>query len=512
MRKILSSDITFAVILVFFFSLISYYYGNLFNLNRHWSSQFDQELVIAYNALLFNSAVEQDYTDHSAFFTILSSSIYLKILNLFNQIDIYKFSQINNFSLDEIFQTIIPHLRFLSLFINAFSASLATFFFYIIFRKKILSIILGLTVFYLYGNFATLITIRSEQFSILFLFISLIALNFFFTKNNLIYLIIFFFSILCSILNKSQVIFYIPAILLFSFYFNNNKKSYELNFLDEEIKNKIIIYIFSFFLLFLSFKSLVFGRDYKTWVFLIITILIINYFFLKISNAKSKKNNIILFNFALIIGYIFFQIIVFLHPSSSLISLNKTIFSVINNTIIYNSNLESINFFNLIINVFKLILSNSFQLFKNFFLNINAYLIIFLTSIILFLIKYKDFSKKEKKAIFCIFAAFIYICEVNYMRGSLFFRYNVYVDYLPVLMLGYILNKYNFKKYITISIFILACTIYINNSYIKNLISSLPYNDIKYLCNTKQNNNYFGSWIKKIPSYKFKNYCEVNYN
>ena len=213
MKNKLRNEIIYIFCLILFFLSLSYYYANFFDLNRHWTSKYDMEVPIAYNALLFNSAILQEYTDHSAFFTIISSSFYLKILNFFGFVDIYKFSQVvgtnanENLGLDEIFQEIIFHLRCLSVAVNALAAIATTYLFYLIFKRKIFSFILGIIVFYLYGNIDTLSNIRSESFSILFLVLSLIAIKVFFEKNKIIYLVLFFSFLLFSIFQKSQVIF-----------------------------------------------------------------------------------------------------------------------------------------------------------------------------------------------------------------------------------------------------------------------------------------------------------------
>ena len=221
MRNKLINEAIYIFCLISFFFSISFYYADLFNLDRHWTSKFDQELTIAYNALLFNSAIIQEYTDHSAYFTILSSSLYLKLLNFFGFVDIYKFSQvvgsIEVVGLNEIFQDVIFHLRCLSVGVNALIAVAITCLFNIMFKRKVFSFILALIVFYLYGNLNNLTNIRSETFSILFLILSLIALKIFFEKNKIVYLVSFFSLLFFSILEKSQVIFYIPVILLFTF-------------------------------------------------------------------------------------------------------------------------------------------------------------------------------------------------------------------------------------------------------------------------------------------------------
>ena len=61
------------------FLVLSKIYIDYFDINRHWTSQFDQELTFAYNALLFNSGIKHEFIDHSAYFTILFLSIFIKI-------------------------------------------------------------------------------------------------------------------------------------------------------------------------------------------------------------------------------------------------------------------------------------------------------------------------------------------------------------------------------------------------------------------------------------------------
>ena len=53
------------------FSLISYFISLYIGFNRHWSVNFDQELILIYNALLFNNGLSLEYLDHPGYFTIL---------------------------------------------------------------------------------------------------------------------------------------------------------------------------------------------------------------------------------------------------------------------------------------------------------------------------------------------------------------------------------------------------------------------------------------------------------
>ena len=89
--NIKKTTFNFFLILLSFITFISlsYFYLEFFNTNRHWSSRFDQELTFAYNALLFNSGIKHEFIDHSAYFTILFLSIFIRVAELLNIIDFY---------------------------------------------------------------------------------------------------------------------------------------------------------------------------------------------------------------------------------------------------------------------------------------------------------------------------------------------------------------------------------------------------------------------------------------
>lgn len=522
MKNKVINELIYIFCLIFFFLSLSYYYADFFDLNRHWTSKYDMEVPIAYNALLFNSAILQEYTDHSAFFTIISSSFYLKILNFFGFVDIYKFSQVvgtnanENLGLDQIFQEIIFHLRCLSVAVNALAAITTTYLFYLIFKRKIFSFILGIIVFYLYGNIDTLSNIRSESFSILFLVLSLIAIKIFFEKNKIIYLVLFFSFLLFSIFQKSQVIFFIPFILLFIFYLSEKKISYDFSFFKNVNKDRLFLQIIFFLVLFITFKSLIFGRDFKTWLFLIFILLVINFYFYKISNRLTLKNNLIIFNFSLIVGYIFFNIIVFLHPSSPLISLQKTIFEVVKHSIIYEQNLStSTSSINFILALFDLSIKNTLRIFHTFIFSLNIYSIILIVSTLVLILLWKKYNDREKKLLFCIFVSIVFISIINFMRPGDMHRYFVYVDYLFIFLLGVILNKFKNKISLIFAVLILTLTITMNINYIENKKNSLVLNDANSLCKLIEKNGYkdgqiyyFYSWANKIPVNKVKNFCD----
>ena len=64
--------------------------------------------------LYFNSGIQQEYTDHSIILQFYLHLFY-KILNFLGINEIYKFSQIHNASLNEIFEQNIYYLRLFSI-------------------------------------------------------------------------------------------------------------------------------------------------------------------------------------------------------------------------------------------------------------------------------------------------------------------------------------------------------------------------------------------------------------
>ena len=337
-------------------------------------------------------------------------------------------------------------------------------------------------------------------------------------KKKIIYFVFFFSLLFFSILEKSQVIFYIPAILLFTFYINEKKIFYNFSFLENINKNKIIFQIILFLILLITFKSLIFGRDFKTWLFLIFLITIINIYFYKISDDLTLKNNLIIFNISLIAGYTFFNIIVFLHPSSTPSILHKTIFEVVKHSIIYKSELvSSSSFIDFLLTLIDLSVSNTFVILNFFFTTLNSYLIIFIASIIGLIFSLNKYSIREKKLFFATFLAFIFISQINFMRGDIVNRYLVYSDYLVVLILGVMLNRYGKKISLILATLSLVLIFLINQKYIEASMNRLTFDQTYELCKTIEKEGYtegsvyyFNPYANRIPMNIIKDFCTNN--
>ena len=509
MKNKFFNEAFFLLFLILFYYSISFFYAQQ-HLNAHWTAVYDHEMLLVYNSLLFNSAIEQELTDHSGYFTILSTSFYFKILNFFNLIEIYKFSQIYDYNLTQIFGNSIYHLRVFSVYIVVITLITATYLFNILFKNKIFSFFLVIILFFLYGNLSILYATRTEQFSIFFILLSLIGLFNFFEKNKFIYFVIFLFFIFCSIINKAQVIYYLPLILLYSFYINKKHISFDLNLPDKVNKNKLLIYIFTFFFVFLTLKSLIFLGDYKSWIFLIAILSILNFFFFKISDKKKRIDNIIIFNISIIISYIFFNIIIFLHPSASLVSLEKTIFAVIKYTSVYNPDISNASFFEFVFNTIKILTENFIYILKKFFFSINSYSIMLIGTIIIFVINLKIYSKNDIKIIALLLLSVFAIFSINLIRADRPHYYS-FIDYIIVMLLGFVLKDLSKKISICFLTTFVILIFYLNiyRDYARVFTQKVFWNETAYICDDYRNNenNFLVTWHKKIPLDKFEDFC-----
>tara|TARA_B110000027_G_scaffold10148_1_gene8923 strand:- start:458 stop:1162 length:705 start_codon:yes stop_codon:yes gene_type:complete len=233
-----------------------------------------------------------------------------------------------------------------------------------------------------------------------------------------------------------------------------------------------------------------------------------------LSNQKKIIDNLLIFNSSIIFSYIIFNLIIFLHPSASLNSLENTIFAVVNRTVVYRPEIVDATFIDFVIGVMKTIPQNFILLFDKLFLSINSYSIILISSIIIFFINFKSYQSNDKKIITLLSISFFGIYSINLIRGDHGY-YNIFTDYIFIIFLGFILK--NLYKQISLGFLILSiCLVFYFNIYPdskKNLFFSGDTalqtheqysNRSKELCN---NPVYFTSWHKRIPISKLEKFC-----
>ena len=175
----------FNYLLVFIFFFIFYFsIANYIGLNRHWSSVYDQEFTLTYNALLFNSGLLQEYVDHSAYFTILFLSIFLKICNIIGLLKIYKFNLLDLNNLNESLQSVIFFTRIYSVIcVTIFSLTINIIFNKISGEKKF-SFFLTLSLGLFSGTIFHTTQLRSDLIAEIFFLLGFLNLKLFFDNKD----------------------------------------------------------------------------------------------------------------------------------------------------------------------------------------------------------------------------------------------------------------------------------------------------------------------------------------
>ena len=498
-----------------FFLFIVFYYANNINLERHWSSFTDQEVTLAYNALLFNSGALQEYNDHPGYFTIFFLSIFLKFINGIGYLSTYNFSILDsNHNLDADLQNIIYYTRIFSSICVSFFL-LSVFFLIDLFAKnKFFSLLLCVVVVFSIGTVVAMSQLRTELFAMMFFLLSLLNLCLFFKathKYKIYNLILFFIFLFCSILNKSQTFFYLPCILLLSYFSYPEINISNLNLNKNSFLKRSEIKYFLFFIIFyyIFYKNFNFEQPKSKLIlniiFLTLNVFLINIFFyicLKKNNFKIYENLMII-NLIMIVVFFLFKNILFLHPSTNEESF-KTSFTNIMNIAVYIKNLSPDRNTDIYAAMQKILFFNLPDILRNLIgkiTSINYYSYLIALNILLnyFFRKYL----KKNNIIFnisCIFV-FFYISTINEFRTAI--QYSIYSDFFLALSFANFGNSIKGNKIILVGALILLAT-FLNRNDIINYTNSIKMNNINSLCA----DTYFNDWHKKISKKDFDGFCK----
>jgi len=489
---------------IFFLSIANY-----IGLNRHWSSIYDQELTLTYNALLFNSGLLQEYVDHSAYFSILFLSIFLKICNIIGVLEIYKFNLLDLNNLDEGLQSIIFFTRIYSVTCVSFFCVITNVIFNKISGDKKCSFFLTVVLAFLSGTTFHATQLRSDLIAQIFFLLSFLNLKLFFENKNykIINLIFFYLFIYCSILNKSQTFFYLPGILLLIYFISTKVTNFTIaNFLFLKKKEtKYILFFLTISYLFLKYLS-DYPGSFLSIIFLIFNIFLINHFFYFIFKKNNNEigNNLIVINFTLIIVFIFFKNFLFIHPSTNELSFFNTFTGILlSKKYIELAEVNNVIFF------FSLITKYLISLYltiKIIFFKINTYSVLIVLNILLLYIYKNDLKKNIQYFNIACIIFFIYIFSLNNLRGQ--FSYRIFSEVFLILPLC---NFYKVLKFKNLFLILICLSIFFlefhkNNQLLED--SKKNINNLKRLCNT--NEGYFYDWHKKIPKESFGNICKYN--
>ena len=492
------------IILIFFFSLTLYLSNNFLPLDRHWSSFYDHELTLTYNALLFNSAQLHEYVDHSGYFTILFLSIFLKILNFFGYLAIYNitlFNESNNLNVD--LQNIIYFTRIYTIACSSFLCLVIYWTCEFFSKNKFFSFLLTVLFFLSVGTFEHFIQLRTEVLTMIFFILSFLSIIIFLNEKKnfeLKYLFLFFIFLFSAILNKTQVFFYLFSILLVANFVRVEKTKY-FNFENYKfIENKnLAYYLLGIVTLYLVLKLGTKGSSISSISFIFLNILMINAFFYLVLKKKDLdiKKNLKFINLIFLLCFVVFRSVLSIHPSTNEMAFNNTFTNVIDNAFKYTSTSVQGNseIISILLDFITKFIDHLILLFKN--INYHSFLII--VSLLL------NFTlKKNTRIIYfnlsCIFSFLIISC-ISSLRGWMFWYY-IFSDFFLIL------SFVNYAKYLKKRVYLAILPIIIiagllNYPINKNRLETIPHNQIKKICD----GSYFYDWHTKIPENRFKNFC-----
>jgi hypothetical protein len=497
------------ILIYFIFLLIVLLFANYIGLNRHWSSVFDQELTLTYNALVFNNGLPHEYLAHPGYFTILFLSIYLKILNFFNFLEVHKLSEINIDNFNQSFQKLI-------FFTRIYSAICISIFCWCVFnlfnnfnKNKIYSFLLTLIIFSFPGVIFHVTELRTELLAMTYLILTMLCLKRFFDTSSFFYLISFFLFVYCALLNKMQIFFFIPFIF-FIFYFEK-KKIHDFNFSDflflKKIETKIILYFIILFYLILNNLPLhPFPLLSITVVFF--NILLVNLFFYLIFEKKNSiTNNLITVNLLIILVFVTLKAFLHIHPSTQeVMFVNLTRIMDLKQYLPLDQYEKGQADSQLIFKIFGDFFILTYEFIKKNILIINVYSFLIILNIILNIFLRKHLTKSELLFNISCIISFILICIINTFRYyfDLADHYLIFSDFFLVF------SFCNFGKFIKAKYLACLFVILIPLNYSKNhsliIAKKNTSNQIIVLCK----NSYFFDWHKKINPEFFNNFCKQN--
>lgn len=501
------------------FTFISSIYIDYFGIDRHWSSNFDQELTFTYNALLFNSGIKHEFIDHSAYFTILFLSIFIRIVELFNFIDFYNLRTfLEKNDLDLSLQQIIPFVRIYGGISIALWATTVNLLFYQISNSKVFSFLLTLIIFAMPGTIDHAYQLRTELFSSLFMILSLTMIISYLqiedSKYQIQKLFLFFIFLYSAILNKSQIFFYVPLLVLFSLFFYKKINNLKFEFLKDLSDKKYLYFFYLVVIFYIILKLIIFKGSALSLVFILFNIIGLNIVFFYLAK-KSNLNPLTYvnhFNLIIILSFIIFKGILFIHPSTNEMAFNKTfsnIMGVLQYSVLAGDTVGQSNITSTVNTVFF----NLYSSISKYFSSINIYSILALLTIIgNFLFR----NKIGKKYIFfnyiCILIPILFTFIGSFRNLASY--YHIMWDFFFLIPFCIYIKNLNWKIN-TFVVLIIICLTPINYQYLLNTKINITQNNILYLCkkfSDDKKNNYLTAFQTKIPEYKFIELCKKEFS
>jgi len=489
-KNIFYSIILLITILVFFV---------LGEQNRNWSQNADQELTLAYNALLINSGFNQEYLDHPGFFTIQLLALLIKIKFYLKISSIKDLSDLNSSSnLFAGFSDIVETAHFLAFFCTAIL--ILAIFIYCSLKLKdgFSAFLIALALLSSNAVIIHYITLRTEMIAALLLLSSLLI--FFRSVNHeernavslYFALVLFFFALL----NKTQIIFYCPLYFFWIINFRPiaNKANHVLFLERTEIKEGLLasFLCYLFFMLTAKGISIAFNFIYISSLFGLV------YIYWR-TNGGNLAKQIYSFSLCYLIAYLTtFLFVNHIH------GYQKELFTLIINPIEMSTYLndgvkklnwsEEMTFFQFINTLYQSMLSPSF----GFLTSLNS--VSFLFYLNLFILCFKKATKAAKVKVLISLVCFSLIIIITSFRG-IDNKYFIFSEFILILTLIDQIVSLKFKKLFCFLIFFSFLSFNFNT--IKKQILNKSSN-ITQLCT----DSYISDWHKRINLEAFYTSCK----
>jgi hypothetical protein len=478
---------------------------------RNWIENYDEELWVSYNALLYLSNLPQEKFDAPHFLQFFLLSLFYKLLNFFDILNIRNIDDLNKGYLNLNLQKIVFFTRIYGLILGISFILLIKYFINKFFLKNDnYSFCLTFSLLLSGGYLLHIQQHRVEIITLISFIIAVIALINFIQNQEKKNLFFFTFFFILSIMTKVQIMFYAP--LFFSLIFFLKKKIYY-----NDYKHFKFDYIkFIFLLVIMLIAVILRSEQLHSIIFLILYLTLINIiFYIFIFNKFTKKiiatYHLNLFFF---LSFIIIALIVLLIPSA-----DKELFypffriSKIRGYLVG----ELKGCCDLIVWL-KFFLIYFFQNIKSVFNNlllINFINFIFFEIIVLLAIFRKYLTRKIIVSSIIILLAFLSLKLIEGFRGMSDY-YEVYYGWFLLLAMALVLNrlKKNSKNFIIFFTIISSFLITFKDGYFQynyksqniSFKNQLYYNRI---CAEKEFTpmSFWPYWLNKVKYENVKIYC-----
>jgi len=472
---------------------------------RDWSQYADQDLTLAYNALLVNEGYKQEYYDHPGFFTIRFLATLIKIKFLLGYSDIQTISDLNNNpSLYSAFTDIVSTAHFLSFM----SAGITVFFLYLyssaILKSNSSAFYLALATLVSGSVLCHFIRLRTEMIACLILYVAMYLL---YRAHALkrekgaiffLYAALIFFNL--SLLNKIQLILYIPFYVFWMIHlYLNDKGKNEKIYYDKDLQKKAL---HSILIAIIFFCSLAKGLSILFQFFYVLIFNGLVYFYTW-SNGGNIYKNIIIFNrtniISLIIVFVVFTLVY---------GYNGELFSMLHSPMLMLAwaNNEIRESFGLQTSIQRFIsmawIAIIFPI-KEILIKLNSESFLFYLNIaLLFILKKQSRASKNNVTICLLFFYIISIISSFRYRNE---QYIIFSEFFLIMALVSQISILKNKAIFCFAIFFIM--LLINYREIKTRLFNTGSN-IQFLCT----NSYMSDWHKKLDIVKFNTECKKYVN